>query len=105
MAGSCYLSLGDHRRAQRFLDAATETMTVCKSQAIVLGNLGLAYLQQRDLDAAVANLHDAIDVLETTRGGGGLNIVSDTVRRLRSWRGESVVQDIYDRVFSLMTTT
>ncbi|MFB9729692.1 hypothetical protein [Haloechinothrix salitolerans] len=75
-----------------------------KSRAIVLGNLSLAYVHQGELDAAAASLHDAIDVLEATRGGGGLNIVSDAVRKLRRWRGEPVVQDIYDRVLSLMTT-
>lgn len=104
LAGSCYLFLGDHRRAQRILDNAATAMTVpTKSRAIVLGNLSLAYLYQRDLDSAVASLHDAIDVLETNRGGGGLNVVSDAVRKLRRWRSELVVQDVYDRVFSLMT--
>lgn len=105
LAGSCYLFLGDHRRAQCILDSAAQAMTAqSKSRAIVLGNLSLAYLHQRDLDAAAASLHDAIDVLEATRGGGGLNVVSDAVRKLRRWRGEPVVQDIYDRLFSLMTT-
>lgn len=105
LSGSCYLFLGDHRRAQRALDSAAETTTApSKSRAIVLGNLSIAHLQQRELDAAVLRLHDAIDVLETTRGGGGLNIVSDAVRKLRRWRGEAVVQDVYDRVFSLITT-
>lgn len=106
LAGSCYLFLGDHRRAERILDTAAQAMTAqSKSRAIVLGNLSLAHLRRRDLDAAAASLHDAIDVLEATRGGGGLNIVSDAVRKLRRWRGELVVQDIYDRVFSLMTTS
>lgn len=105
LAGSCYLFLGDHRRAQRILDTAAQAMTArSKSRAIVLGNLSLAYVHQGELDAAAASLHDAIDVLEATRGGGGLNIVSDAVRKLRRWRGEPVVQDIYDRVLSLMTT-
>lgn len=104
LAGSCYLFLGEHRRAQRILEDAARAMTVhSKSRAIVLGNLSLTYLHQRDLDAAAAILHEAIDVLEATRGGGGLNIVSDAVRQLRDWRGEPVVQDIYDRVLALMT--
>lgn len=94
LAGSCYLSLGDHRRSQHILETASRAMTVqSKSRAIVLGNLSLAHLHQRDLDAAVLSLHDAIDVLEVTRGGGGLNIVSDAIRKLRRWRGEPVVQD------------
>lgn len=104
LAGSCYLFLGNHGRAQRILDdAATAITAPTKSRAIVLGNLSLAYLNQRDLDSAVATLHDAIDVLETNRGGGGLNVVSDAVRKLRRWRSEPAVQDVYDRVLSLMT--
>lgn len=106
LAGSCYLTLGDHRRSQRILETAAQAMTVhSKSRAIVLGNLSLAHLHQRDLDAAVTRLHDAIDVLEVTRGGGGLNIVSDAVRKLHHWRGEAVVHDVYDRVLSLMATS
>ena len=105
LAGSCYLTLGDYRRSQHILETAAQAMTVhSKSRAIVLGNLSLAHLHQRDLDAAVTRLHDAIDVLETTRGGGGLNIVSDAMRKLRWWR-EPVVQDVYDRVLSLMATS
>lgn len=105
LAGSCYLFLGDHRRAQRILDTAAHAMAAqSKSRAIVLGNLSLAHLHQHDLDVAAARLHDAIDVLEATRGGGGLNIVSNAVRKLRRWRGEPVVHDIYDRMLSLMTT-
>ncbi len=106
LAGSCYLALGDHRRSQHILETAAQAMTVqSKSRAIVLGNLSLAHLHQRDLDAAVTILHDAIDVLEATRGGGGLNIVSDAVRKLRRWRDKPIVQDIYDRVLSLMATS
>lgn len=106
LAGSCYLALGDYRRSQHILETAAQAMTVrSKSRAIVLGNLSLAHLHQRDIDAAVVRLHDAIDVLEATRGGGGLNIVSDVVRKLRCWRGEPVVQDVYDRVLSLMATS
>ncbi|WP_190813905.1 helix-turn-helix domain-containing protein [Saccharopolyspora pogona] len=106
LAGSCYLFLGDHHRAERFLGtAATATRAPTKSRAIVLGNLSLTYLHKRDLDAAVVTLHDAIDVVEANRGGGGLNLVSDAVRKLRSWQSEPVVRDIYDRVLSLMTAT
>jgi len=42
----------------------------------VLGNLALAYLRQRQLDAATATLHEAIDLLEASRGGAGLTVVS-----------------------------
>jgi hypothetical protein len=41
----------------------------------VLGNLALARIRQQKLDEAAATLHSAIDVVEMTWGGGGLNIV------------------------------
>lgn len=104
LAGSCYLFLGDHRRAQEILEKAARAMQrPNKSRAIVLGNLSLAHLRQDSLDAATAALHEAIDVVETTRGGGGLNIVFDAGRELRRWRAEPIVQDVYDRLLSLMT--
>jgi DNA-binding XRE family transcriptional regulator len=105
MAGSCYLFLGDHDRA-----AAALTRTAAalhdrrKSRAIVLGNLTLAHLRQRHLDAATATLHSAMDVVEQTRAGGGLNVVFEAGRELSRWRHEPVVQDVYDRLMSLMTS-
>jgi hypothetical protein len=48
-------------------------------------------------------LHRAIDLLEVSRGGGGLNVVSTAVRELRPWRQEPVVQDVQERLLALMT--
>lgn len=104
MAGSCYLFLGDHRRAQKILEKTARGMRrPNKSRAIVLGNLSLAHLRQGQLDAATAALHEAIDVVEETRGGGGLNVVFDAGKELRQWRTEQIVSDVYDRLLSLMT--
>ncbi len=104
MAGSSYLFLGDHRRAQKILEKTARNMRrQNKSRAIVLGNLSLAHLRQGELDAATAALHEAIDVVEETRGGGGLNVVFDVGKELRYWRTEQIVREIYDRLLSLMT--
>jgi transcriptional regulator with XRE-family HTH domain len=104
MAGSCYLFLGNHRRAQKVLEkTARGIRRQNKSRAIVLGNLSLAHLRQGELDAATAALHEAIDVVEQTRGGGGMNIVFDAGKELRRWRAEHVVAEVYDRLLSLMT--
>ncbi len=73
-----------------------------KSHALVLGNLALAYIRQRTLDEAVASLHLAIDVTEVSRGGGGLNVIFTAGRQLQRWRQNSGVQDVYDRIMSLM---
>lgn len=105
LAGSCYLFLGEHRRAQQRLEEAARALRQQnKSGAIVLGNFSLSHLRQGQLDLASAALHEAIDVVEATRGGGGLNIVFDAGRELRRWRTEPVVHDVYDRLLSLMST-
>jgi len=106
LAGSCYLFLDKAELAQPILEAtADELRDRTKTQAIVLGNLSLAYIRQRKLDEAVGSLHRAIDLVEQTRGGGGLNIVFGACRELQPSRNIPVVQDVYDRVLALMTTT
>lgn len=104
LAGSCYLYLGDLRRAERTLeDAAHQLQQHNKSRALILGNLSLARLRRGDLDAAAATLHRAIDVLEVNRAGGGLNKVFVAAREMHRWRDEPLVQDVQDRLLSLMT--
>jgi hypothetical protein len=51
----------------------------------------------------VVRLHEAIDVVERNRGGGGLNVVFTAARELRHWRNERVVQEVNDRLLGLMT--
>jgi transcriptional regulator with XRE-family HTH domain len=105
MAGSCYLFLGDARRAQALLEGVSARLhDRKKSRAIVLGNLALAYLRQRQVEAASTALHEAIDVLERTRGGGGLNVLFTASREMRPWRERPDVQDVTDRIFALMVT-
>lgn len=104
LAGSCYLFLGDHKRAQQILEDTASTFGgVSKNQAIVWGNLGLARIRQQHVDSAADALHRAIDVVEETRGGGGLNIVFDAGRELRPWRDLPIVRDVHDRLLTLMT--
>jgi hypothetical protein len=75
-----------------------------KSEAIVLGNLGLARLRQGKVDEAAGTLHEAMDVIELTWGGGGLNLLFDACREMQPWRHDTHVQDVYDRVMTLMAT-
>lgn len=106
MAGSCYLSLGDYRRAERLLaQTASELHDRRKSRAIVLGNLTLARLRDGSLDAALASFSDAVSELHSTRGGGGMNIVFRAAREMRPWRSEPAVQDAQDRLMALMEAT
>ena len=73
-----------------------------KSQAIVLGNLALALIRQEDLDGAAGRLHQAMDVIEQNWGGGGLNIIFGAGKELSPWRSVPVVQDVHDRLLTLM---
>jgi hypothetical protein len=106
LAGSCYLFLGRPRIAQRHLEAATpQQRPPTKANAVALGNLALAYVRQALVDQAVAALHEAIDVVEATRGGGGLNIVFTVGRELRPWSGDPPVAEVLDRLLALMSST
>jgi hypothetical protein len=101
--GSCYLALGDSAKAGSILEnTARRLQGRHKSKAIILGNLALAHIRQRDLEQAATVLHRAIDLLEVSRGGGGLNVVSTAVRELRPWRHEPVVQEVHERLLALM---
>jgi tetratricopeptide (TPR) repeat protein len=102
--GSCYLALGDSAKARSILeDTALRLHGRHKSKAIVLGNLSLVHVRQGDVDQAATVLHRAIDLLEVSRGGGGLNVVSTAIRELRPWRQEPVAQDVHERLLALMT--
>ena len=103
LAGSCYLFLKDAKAAVTTLErTARELQDQSKTQAVVLGNLAVAHIRQGSRDAAIVRLHEAIDVTERNRGGGGLNIIFGAGRELRRWRGSAEVQDVYDRIMALM---
>ncbi len=106
LAGSCYLSLGHPERAEPLLDATAKALHARpKTRSLVLGMLALAQLRQRQLEAAAATLHEAIDLLENTRGGGGLSVVFGAARELYPWRGEQAVHDVQDRLLALVART
>ncbi|MFQ6147074.1 helix-turn-helix transcriptional regulator [Streptomyces seoulensis] len=103
LAGSCYLSLGKFDKAEQFLrDTASRMQGRRKSRAIVLGNLALTAIRRGDLDAGLAVLNDAVDELQGTRGGGGMNVVFRAARELHPWRAENAVQEAQDRLLALM---
>lgn len=102
MAGSCYLSLGDANQATRFLSDTLNTAGRTKAAAVAAANLSLAYIQQHAVSAAVHSLHRAIDITESTRGGGGLTVAFTAGRALSPWRNTAEVQDVQDRLLALM---
>ena len=104
LSGSCWLYLGKPEKAELLLDQTRRFLHGRKkATAIVLGNLALASIRRRSIDTAAARLHEAIDIVEQTRGGGGLNVVFAAARELRPWRNERAVQDVNDRLLALMT--
>jgi hypothetical protein len=103
LAGSCQLRLGRPDKAEAILNSTRRLLPGSrKATAILLGNLAKASIRQGHLDAGAAYLHEAIDVIERTRAGGGLNIVFTAARELRPWRNEPVVQEVNDRLLALM---
>ena len=105
MAGSCYLFLGNARQARGLLEITAASLTDgSKAQAIVLGNLALAHIRQGDLDQAAGRLHQAIDIIELNWGGGGLNVVFEAARKLRSRRDTPApaARDVHERLLSLL---
>jgi hypothetical protein len=103
LKGSCYLFLGDPKKAQPILEHTARSLHGRqKSRAIVLGNLALSHIRQRNLDAVVATLHQAIDLVELTRGGGALNVLFTAGREFRPWQQEASVQVVQDRLLALV---
>lgn len=105
LAGSCYLRLDRPDRAEALLTPIIDAVRAKKSAGIVLGNLALARIRQNRLEEAIAALHQAMDIAETTRGGGGLNVIFTAGRELRPWLDRPTVQETNDRLLALMTTT
>jgi transcriptional regulator with XRE-family HTH domain len=105
LAGSCYLSLGDGSRAQMILeDARTQIDAGSKSESIVTGNIALALIRQGLPDEAATVLHDAINLVEANRGGGGLSIVFQAGHELRPWRRVNEVEDVRERLYTLISS-
>ncbi|MFF2657311.1 helix-turn-helix domain-containing protein [Kitasatospora sp. NPDC058032] len=103
LTGSCYLELGQLRRAQDDLESVARSLgRRQKSRTIVLGNLALALIRQRQVDGALEVLDQAVDELEHTRGGGGMNLVFAAARELKPWRREVQVLELHDRLLSLL---
>ncbi len=104
LEGSCWLFLNKPDKAITALqDARRLSEAQRKSTAVILGNLALASILRRDVEAATSYLHQAINVIEPTRAGGGLNLAFTAARQLRPWRAEPAVQDVNDRLFTIMT--
>lgn len=102
MAGSCYLHLDNAPKAAIFLTDTLRTAGQTKAAAVAAANLALAYTRQSKIDEAVGSLHQAIDIVDATRGGGGLTVSFTAGRALNPWRDTAAVQHVRDRLLTLM---
>lgn len=102
MAGSCYLHLNDAPKAAAFLNDTLLHAGQTKAAAVAAANLALALTRQRKIDEAVGNLHRAIDIVNATRGGGGLTVAFTAGRALNPWRHDPAVQQVHDRLLELV---
>jgi tetratricopeptide (TPR) repeat protein len=103
MAGSCYLFLGDAPKAVRLLtDTLDRIGGQTKAAAVTAANLAMAYTRQGKIDEAVGRLHQAIDIVDATRGGGGLTVAFTAGRELTPWRASPAVEHVHDRLLTLM---
>jgi len=85
----------------------TTTVAYC-DEAIAHGREcgdAIAVAHAELMEAATATLHAAIDLLEGTRGGGGLTVVFGAGRELYPWRNEQAVHDVQDRLLALVART
>lgn len=104
IAGSVHLELGRPDHAQNLLEqAAVLVRGRPKSHGIVLANLALAHVRQRDSDAAITVLHDAMDVSHTTRAGGAMPLISAAVKELTRRLPSPSVAEAQDRFIDLLT--
>lgn len=105
LEGCCWLFLNKPEKALAALQNARKFSQVQrKSTAVILGNLALASILRRDLEAATSYLSQSIDVIELNRSGGGLELAFTAARALRPWCAKPAVQDVKDRLLTLMTS-
>lgn len=105
LEGSCWLFLNRPDKALAALQTARKfSQSQRKSTAVILGNLVLASILRRDVEAATSYLHQTINVIELNRSGGGLKLAFTAAQALRPWRAKPAVQDVKDRLLTLMTS-
>ncbi|MGH8901963.1 MAG: hypothetical protein ACRDYA_09840 [Egibacteraceae bacterium] len=102
-AGICYGSLGDPRSAGLVLRESLANLGVGKEKAKAarLGDLAIALVRQRGLEQGAAVLRQAIDLVERSWSGRGVQRGFMAGRELRLWIGEPFVRDVQDRLLAL----
>ncbi|MGH8909780.1 MAG: transcriptional regulator [Egibacteraceae bacterium] len=101
-SGVCHLHLGDSKSAEVVLRESAQSLGDMEWQkTVILGDLAISLIRQRQPEQGAAVLHQAIDLLELTKYGGGVQRVFMAGRELRPWLGEPFAQDVADRLLAL----
>ena len=101
--GVCNLYIGDFAGARQALERTAERLGVGKekNKSVVLGDLATALIRQGEPEQACGILHQAIDLVEMTRDGGGTRRAFRAGLQLRHWRNEPFAQKVQDRLLAL----
>jgi hypothetical protein len=101
--GVCNLYIGDLAGARQALERTAERLGVGKekNKSVVLGDLATAFIRQGEPEQGCGILHQAIDLVEVTRDGGGTRRAFGAGLQLRRWRNEPFVQEVQDRLLAL----
>jgi hypothetical protein len=101
--GVCNLYIGDFAGARQALERTAESLGVGKekNKSVVLGDLATAFIRQGEPEQACGILHQAIDLVEMTRDGGGTRRAFRAGLQLRHWRNEPFAQKVQDRLLAL----
>jgi hypothetical protein len=101
--GVCHLYIGDFPGARSALERTAAGLGLGKEKhkSVVLGDLATSLIRQGEPEQGCHALHQAIDLVELTRDGGGTRRVFSAGLQLRRWRTEPFVQDVQDRLLAL----
>ena len=96
----CHRDLGQPGHAQRYAQEALNGMPEKKvrRRAVDLLLLATAYLQQREIEQAVATADQAVRLLSGLRSNRGAEYLDDFLRRLEPFQDEPVVREFNERL-------
>ncbi|MGH4021230.1 MAG: hypothetical protein ACRDT0_18780, partial [Pseudonocardiaceae bacterium] len=105
--GVCELHLGTAERAHDLLELSLADLTAPRDQVqrgIIGADLAVARLRCGGVQAAVALLHDCVDITAATGGRVAAQRIGRARRELAPWRTEPFVTELDDHVYDAFLT-
>jgi tetratricopeptide (TPR) repeat protein len=98
MAARTYLSLGDHRRAEHFLQMALDRIdpSFARGRSLYLGQLGLARLGSGDLEQGCAIGMDLLKASHSVRSARVEQVINDLAGALKPFQKNRHVIEFFD---------